>query len=78
MAVIKYFGAVAEITQCTEEHIEVKNETLSDILEQLFKKYELQQLPIHIALNANLVSIEAETAIANTDEIALLPPFAGG
>ena len=78
MAVIKYFGAIAEITQCTEEHLDVTNEKLSDILRHLFNKYELQQLPIHIALNSNLVSIEAENIIENTDEIALLPPFAGG
>lgn len=73
---IKYFGLLAEITQCKEETLVFSKNSVSDLLEVLFEKYpDLKEKDFQVAQNLEIVSKEA--ILLNT-EIALLPPFSGG
>lgn len=73
---IKYFGLLAEITQCSEETLEFSKATVSDLLELLYEKYpDLKDKDFQVAQNLEIVSEEAN--LLNT-EITLLPPFSGG
>ena len=75
--VVKYFGMLSETTHCDEEKIQIQKNTVGEILNQLIKKYpSLEKQKFNVAVNhiivENTVNVNAE------DEIALLPPFAGG
>ncbi|PHS67524.1 MAG: molybdopterin synthase sulfur carrier subunit [Flavobacterium sp.] len=73
---IKYFGLLAEVTQCNEEQFDFLGSNVSELREALYQKYEmLTQTDFQVAQNQILVSNDVE--ITET-EIALLPPFAGG
>ena len=73
---IKYFGLLAEITQCTEETLEFSEASVSDLLELLYQKYPgLKDKDFQVAQNKTLVSRDATLV---ESEIALLPPFSGG
>jgi molybdopterin synthase sulfur carrier subunit len=73
---IKYFGLIAEVTQREEETIHFSEGTIYDLLELLNSKYpELKNKDFQVAQNQELVSLE--TKVSGND-IALLPPFAGG
>jgi molybdopterin synthase sulfur carrier subunit len=73
---IKYFGLLAEVTQCKEETLMFSKNSVSDLLEVLFEKYpNLKEKDFQVAQNLEIVSKDA--ILLNT-EIALLPPFSGG
>ena len=73
---IKYFGLLAEVTQCTEEQFEFSGSSVSELREVLYQKHKtLKQKDFQVAQNQVLVTNEAEITAT---EIALLPPFAGG
>jgi len=73
---IKYFGLLAEVTQCNEEEFEFSGSNVSELKVALFQKYNtLKSKDFQIAQKQVLVTNETE--ITET-EIALLPPFAGG
>ena len=73
---IKYFGQIAEITNTNEEIINLEGETISELLELLYIKYDsLKHKEFQVAQNEELVS---ETTKATGKDIAILPPFAGG
>ncbi|MDA9343482.1 MoaD/ThiS family protein [Algibacter sp.] len=73
---IKYFGQIAELTQKEEENLEFSGIIVSELLETLYSKYSnLRTKNFQIAQNQELVSME--TKLTGND-IALLPPFAGG
>lgn len=73
---IKYFGLLAEITQCDEETITFSKASVSELLHMLFEKYpELKDKDFQVAQNNKIVS---KTSSINQYEIALLPPFSGG
>ncbi len=73
---IKYFGQIAEVTQKDEEQIEISEGLISELLSTLNTKYsDLKHKDFQIAQNQELVNLETELT---GDEIALLPPFAGG
>lgn len=78
MIQIKYFGAVAEATQRTSENIENNGAGLQEILKELYSKHQIGQIPLKIAVNHKIVKTEEEISIKENDEIAVLPPFAGG
>ena len=78
MALIKYFGAIAEAAQCSEEHISVSGLNVSTCLDLLSRKYNLNAFEVNVALNQNLVDVDSTINLNDSDEIALLPPFAGG
>ncbi len=73
---IKYFGLLAEVTQCNEEQFDFSGSKVSELREALYQKYEMLSLKdFQVAQNQVWVSNDIE--ITET-EIALLPPFAGG
>ena len=73
---IKYFGLLAEITDCDEEIMEFNYTLISEVLDILYIKYPtLKGKDFQVAQNNNLVSIETKLTAT---EIALLPPFSGG
>lgn len=73
---VKYFGLLAELTQCNEEQLDFSGATVKELLENLISKYpELKNKDFQIAQNNTITNDETE--ISST-EIALLPPFAGG
>lgn len=78
MATIRYFGIVAEVTQRNEEYIEIENMNVSEVWNLLYAKYDLSTLNARVALNQRLVDLNSSITINNNDELALLPPFAGG
>ncbi|MEP1034822.1 MoaD/ThiS family protein [Ekhidna sp.] len=74
---IKYFGAIAEATGITEEKVDLGD---VDSIEQLksicLAKYEaIGDLSFQLAVNQSLSS---KDALKDGDEVAFLPPFAGG
>lgn len=76
---IKYFGLIADITNKKEELLSFENSPVSveSIRLQLEAKYtELQNTTYSIAINQNIST--APDLVNDNDEIALLPPFAGG
>ncbi len=73
---IKYFGMLAEVTNCHEERISFSGGTVSDVLRILFKKHPmLEKKHYKVAQNHEIVSNDVEVS---TTEIVLLPPFSGG
>lgn len=73
---IKYFGLIAEITQCENETIAFSEASLKELLAQLFIKYpSLKEKEFQVAQDQELISKET---LLTGKELALLPPFAGG
>lgn len=78
MIEIKYFGAIAEMTNCPSEKIPLGNLSLVQLLNDLDKKYQLDTLSFSIAINQKIVPKTTIYELNSNDVIALLPPFAGG
>ena len=73
---VKYFGLIAEITQCDNETIAFSEGSLNDLLAQLYIKYpRLKEKEFQVAQDQELISKET---LLTGKELALLPPFAGG
>ena len=73
---IKYFGLLAEVTNCNDETVEFSNSTVIELLGLLFIKYpELKGKDFQVAQNNEIISIDS---VVSESEIALLPPFSGG
>ncbi|MFT6126855.1 MoaD/ThiS family protein [Candidatus Marifrigoribacter sp. Uisw_064] len=73
---IKYFGLIAEITQCENETIDFSEASLKELLSHLYLKYpKLKDQEFQVAQDQELIS--SETKLTGK-ELALLPPFAGG
>ncbi|MBT3173517.1 MAG: MoaD/ThiS family protein [Lentimicrobiaceae bacterium] len=73
---LKYFGLLVEVTKCKEEQIEFSGTQISELLETIFSRYpELKNKDFQIAQNNTITNDETEIS---SEEIALLPPFAGG
>lgn len=75
---INYFGEIADITNQTSEDIVLKNGSLSMLLSYLQSTYNIQVEDIHIAVNHEITAINKDISLKETDEIAVLSPFAGG
>jgi len=74
---IKYFGKLAEQSGKQEEHVELqKEETLESLKASILHKYDFRDVEsIQVALNQNL---DEQRSLRDGDELAFLPPFAGG
>ena len=74
---IKYFGAIEEVTGVGEELVSSSDfETLDELKSHLLSKYQgIGQLSFQLALNQLLTE---SASLKDGDEVALLPPFAGG
>ena len=76
---IKYFGMLAEAvgSQEMEFHIETPQISIAELNEMILQKHpELKSMSFKIAVNQDIVN--NNLIITENDEIALLPPFAGG
>lgn len=69
---------LTEHTKCSEEQVDFKAVTLSKLLNDLNKKYQFNTESFHVALNQKLIQDTEDVTLQLQDEIALLPPFAGG
>lgn len=78
MIEVKYFGAVADKTQCEFENVAVSEISLQDLLQDLETRYQFNSLTFRVAVNQKIVSKETAFSLKSNDIVALLPPFAGG
>lgn len=69
---------IAEHTKCSEEQFDFKQLTLTELIQNLKEKYHFNPESFHVALNHKLVQDSKDITLGLQDEIALLPPFAGG
>ncbi len=75
---IRYFGQIAEVIGKEEEHRDVTDgSTLNELELELKSRYKLEDIYYQIALNQQMEEIK-ETVLNNNDEVAFMPPFAGG
>ncbi|WP_421876854.1 MoaD/ThiS family protein [Marinoscillum sp.] len=75
---VKYFGALAEQTGTMEEVVDLAQigMELADLKSHCIRKYGLKDDgSMQIAINQQL---GLQRSLENGDEIAFLPPFAGG
>ena len=74
---LKYFGMVAERMGVDSESIQTQAENVEALVKELEnRQWLLAQLPYQVAVNQEL---KPTTMLLNDgDEVALLPPFAGG
>ncbi len=70
----KYFGQVAEVLKQKEEELDIEVQTIADLIDSY--KTKLVDVNFKVAVNHNLV--EDNYQLKENDEVALLPPFAGG
>jgi len=75
---LKYFGEIAEIAKCFEEEINQNEKSLSSLLQYIQNKYKLDSDYLIIAVNQKQVENIDSIFLKENDEVALLPPFAGG
>ncbi len=75
---VKYFGMIAEVADCPEENFSNAEAVMvNDLIALITEKYpRMADLSFKVALNNRLA--QAEDRLRERDEIALLPPFAGG
>ena len=78
MIVVKYFGAIAEITKSNEEIFPFVDASLHKLVSELEQQYPLNELTFSIAINQKIIQNSKEYELKDHDIIALLPPFAGG
>ena len=73
---IKYFGQIAEETGIHQEVLETDHTDIEDVKSFLIDKYSLvYDDSIRIAINQKL---DSRARLEDGDEVAFLPPFAGG
>ena len=77
MAVIIYFGQVAELAGKEREELKLSNKNIAELKKQLEETiFNLGTIPYQIAVNQSLEN--DDFVLTNDMEIAVLPPFAGG
>ena len=75
--IIKYFGMTAEASGKEEEVDTLSYSSVQDLREALVAKYpELGNVNYKVAANQTIVA--DDYLLTGNEEIALLPPFAGG
>ena len=74
---VKYFGMIAEAAGRTEEVLDVVSGTSAiELKDQQVQKYQIQDPEsVQLAVNQNL---DNKVELNEGDEVAFLPPFAGG
>lgn len=76
---LNYFGMLAEKTATQKETLRISNNSLSveELNHLLFNKYpSLKEMNFKVAVNQTIAN--PSLLLKENDEIALLPPFAGG
>jgi len=76
---IKYFGLIAEKAGTNEEivNLEAEEYDLEALKERCISKYELSDIKKSIQIAVNQ-SLGTSGPLKHGDEVAFLPPFAGG
>ncbi len=75
--IIKYFGMTAEASGKSEEELLNHYSTIQELREDLLVKYpDLGKMNFKIAVNQIMIGEDYD--LIGNEEIALLPPFAGG
>lgn len=74
---LKYFGMIAETVGKTEEVLELEEKfSVQELKDRQVQEYGIADPEaIQIALNQNL---DTQVELKEGDEVAFLPPFAGG
>ena len=75
---VKYFGAVAEKTNCSNEKFPFSDISLAQLIANLHQKHSLESIIYSVAVNQKIVPNLEDYELQPNDVIALLPPFAGG
>ncbi len=75
---VKYFGEVEERTGTSDEVLPKEVSSLVQLLDFLRTRYGIETETIKVAVNHSLVTMENDIALKETDELAILSPFAGG
>jgi sulfur-carrier protein len=78
MIAVKYFGAIAEKTNCLEEIFSESEMGLDNLLQKVEQKYQLSSLQFSVAINQKMIQNMEQLILKNNDVVAFLPPFAGG
>lgn len=78
MIKVNYFGNIAEAAQSDSETLNLTSVTLAELLDLLDSSYSIRKFPFQVAVNRKIVSKLQDLTISDSDEVALLPPFAGG
>lgn len=77
MLSVRYFGMIAEAIGKSEEQLEITEKSVLELDAFLKNKYaKLEFINYKFAVNQSLV--DGNKLLKENDEIALLPPFAGG
>ncbi len=71
---LKYFGMIAEALDKEAEELDIDIINVAELIH--YFQYHLKDINFKIAVNHNLV--DSTYQLKNNDEVALLPPFAGG
>lgn len=74
---IKYFGAIEEVTEVSSEVVSIEEiSSVEDLKNYSLSRYpKIKGLSFQIAVNQTLTN---SGKLKEGDEIAFLPPFAGG
>lgn len=74
---VKYFGMIAEAAGKTEEVLELEGKpSLRELKDRQVEKYAIKDpQAVQLAVNQNL---NTQAELKDGDEVAFLPPFAGG
>ena len=74
---VKYFGMIAESAGRAEEVLEIASGTsVIELKDQQVRKYQIADADsVQLAVNQNL---DNKVELNEGDEVAFLPPFAGG
>lgn len=78
MITVKYFGAIAEKTNSKSEEFLFSELPLSQLLDSLEKKHQWSSMTFSVAVNKTIITNAENCMLKSNDEVALLPPFAGG
>ncbi len=74
---IKYFGMTAEAIGVTEVELSENFSTVKELRDVLLRKHpKLSEINFMIAVNQEIVGDNHD--LIGNEEVALLPPFAGG
>ena len=75
--IIKYFGMAAEASGKDQESINSDHKIIQNLKEDLITRYpNLENINFKVAVNQTIV--DDDHVLIGDEEIALLPPFAGG
>jgi sulfur-carrier protein len=73
---VLFFGVLSEVTGTNFKHYSMVK-TIADLMLEIKNEFpEVAHYSFRISLNS--VLIENDTSLKDGDEVALLPPFAGG